>query len=400
MLITKINNNPNKNVSFGTKPMPKNIAERIFKAVKQETNINIFTHSSPDEDTVCCAKVIYNWLRKMGKSVSLSLNENDLGGLFINSANYKIKKNNQQNSDLLFLLDFNSPVRIPKGYTIDSKSAQNKVIGLDHHEVDKNSLLDGNSYIDTESKSCSGIVFRFFEALGIPLAKKDMENLYCGILSDYKKIKYISYTQDQNNKSVLVKSKALLDDKNSLEVLDRVESSLSPRSKSKIYAHLDVLANLTAEEKAFKDSLPSMVQVTPNGKLAYVIISPDNKQWMSLGCDETRNSIILSDLRQRLINNNLDSENFTAKQKEQLKNIKGTIVFYRESPESGSIYKMSLLSKDDYTMRLISYIKTHLNPELVAGGHSERAGGSINSCAPKDVNQFINNFLIAADKVK
>lgn len=398
LLIGQVEKTRNK-PSFGTRPIPKEVAARIYSRLVKERNIDIFTHSSPDEDTICCAKVMYNWLKKMGKSVSICVNKNETKGLFINPGNFNIGGNSSDNSTLALLLDFNSTTRIPKGYKINREVAQDKILGFDHHETDKNTILDTNSYIDVNSKSCAGILFRFFEACGIKLNKIDYKNLYCGLISDYKKGKLVNFIRDKNV-SKLVKLPNLYKDKYAADVLEKIESKLTPKGMAKIYKHLDVLANLTAEERKFVANIEQNVKITPNGKLGYIIIEPENKQWKRLGCDTSRNSIILSDLRLRLINNKLDSGNFSHEQKTRLKNIEGVIIFYREEKNKKSAYKMSISSKDDYAIRLINYIKKEINKNLNAGGHSERAGGSIPSCSEKEVKEFINNFIIASEKVR
>lgn len=393
-----ISNNKN-NVSFGAKPIPKTVLKTFEQKLANVKTVDIYSHSSLDEDTINSTKVIYNWLKKLGKEVSICADTKETKGLFFKlSKHYKIKKDMTQKPDLSFLVDFNSLQRAPKDYLGSLKSNLNNLIGLDHHDSVSDTVLKKNAYIDNKSHSCSGIVYRFFEGLNVKLKKADLESLYCGMLSDYKKSKLISISSSPDGLK-LNKLPKLYENKNSTEVLEKLESKLDQKSKAKILKHLDVLSNLSPKEKIFRESLSSRVQVTKNGELAYLIIEPNDKQWRALGMDNTRTSDIIADFRSRLITPENDAC-FSPELKNKLKKVKGAIIFYRNSEKADSSYKMSIHSKDDYAKRLIDGVKANLNPDLIAGGHADRAGGKVNSCQKSDVDKFINDFLTAAENLK
>jgi nanoRNase/pAp phosphatase (c-di-AMP/oligoRNAs hydrolase) len=392
----RLSNNKSR-VSFGAKPIPQEVVKSFEQKFLSAKTISLYSHSSLDEDTINSSKVIYRWLKKLGKDVSLCFNENETGGLFFKkSKNYKIKTDLTEKSGLDFFVDFNSAERVPKHYmgTFNPKTT----IGFDHHTVTKTTILGRDGYIDDQSRSCSGIVYRFFEGIGVKLKKADLESLYCGMLSDYKKSKLISIRNTPDGHK-LNKLQKLYEDTYSNEVLEKIESKLGPKSKEKILKHLDTLSGLTVKDKKFIKNIESKVQVTSNGELAYVAIDPADKGWKAVGMDNTKTSEMLSDLRSRLINPENDPS-FSLELKNKLRDVKGAIVFYRAAETADSSYKMSIHAKDNYAERLINYIKNNLNPDLIAGGHPDRAGGKIRNCEKTNVDKFVNDFLVAAEAMK
>lgn len=391
--ISSFNTNKNKPV-FGAKPIPVDVANKIkLKLLNPKVKtVDIYCHVSPDEDTISSMKVMSNWLNKYKKRVSICVNLKEAKNLYFKSSKYNIKKDGRK-ADMSLILDFNGEERLPKHYLKTfKKNKEDKIIGFDHH-AKTDTLIQGDLYIDNTAKSCCGTIYRFFESIGEKLKKKDLKSLYCGMLSDYSKSKLVEISEAK-----LTKLPALKEDKNSGEVLEKIEAGLSEKEKSKIYKHLDVMSNLTQREKEFNKKILDSIQVTPNGKLAYVIIPANDKQWRLLGMDNTRTSTIIGDLRKKLLDPDLQS-GFSLKQKESIQNINGAIVFYRVNDKTESAYQMSITTKDNYAKKLINYIKKNLNPTLDAGGHPNRMGGRVHSIEEQSIKEFINNFLVAAEKV-
>ena len=69
------------------------------------------------------------------------------------------------------------------------------------------------------------------------------------------------------------------------------------------------------------------------------------------------------------------------------------IAFYRKDDE----YRMSIHSRSNSAIRLIDYVKENLNPDIIAGGHADRAGGKIDSVSKKDTMKFVNDFIKASE---
>ena len=77
-------------------------------------------------------------------------------------------------------------------------------------------------------------------------------------------------------------------------------------------------------------------------------------------------------------------------------NIDAVAVFY---PTNSGNYKMSIQTKEDYAKQIIDNIKTTTCPEIVAGGHENRSGGSIESLDTQKCHEWVNLFVNSADKI-
>jgi hypothetical protein len=206
-----------------------------------------------------------------------------------------------------------------------------------------------------------------------------------------------------NGKDIVVRTNEIKKFPQTKELLDKIESQLSPDKRDKIISHLNIMANLTPEEADFHKKLVSkMVQFTKNGKLAYIIIEPENQEWKKLGQDNIITSTILSNVRKRLLENSPNDKLIPDNLRKKLSKVKGVIIFYRGEEKdtlSDEIYRMSIHSKNKYAKKLIKFIKNNLDSKIVAGGHSNRAGGRIFSIKPDDCNAFISKFLFAAENL-
>lgn len=373
-----------KSVSFKAKPIPTKIALEIKNELLHESlkTIGVYSHTQPDKDTLKSQKVLANWLKRKGKEVFSFVDCDNFKD--INLRRKDIEQNYKATDKNLFL-DFSSRERLSNKFSEAATGSTQSNIGIDHH-IPTETKINGSFYIDTSAKACCAVIYRLFEAIGETLPKKDLKHLYTGILSDYSKSKLLEIQELK-----LIKFPALNENPEAKEVLEKIESKLSDKDKIQVYKDLDVLSNLTKKETAFRSKLFSEIKITTNGKLAYIIIPTEDKQWKSLGMDGMRTSTILRDVRMKTLNSRAKDE--------KTKNLKGVMVFYREKDNLNSKYNMSIHSIDNYAERLINYVKENINPSLTAGGHANRAGGDIDSIAPDKVKEFINNFLTAAENL-
>ena len=173
----------NSNISFRAKPIP----QTVINKTKQEllnpkvSTVDIYCHTSADEDTINSAKVFGNWLISKGKEVNICVAEKETKDLYFNPKDYNIKQNHKP-ANKSIILDFNAKERLPQIYsTVYEKTKANNIIGYDHHKSGDNKLK-GKFYIDDSAKSCCGVLTRFFEGLGEKLNKKDTKSLFCGMV--------------------------------------------------------------------------------------------------------------------------------------------------------------------------------------------------------------------------
>lgn len=388
-----------RNVAFSALAFPFARRNAILKAIDNANTIDIYVHAFADDDAANACKVMAEFFKSRGKKVNICIGRKGMKTLF---SKFRTRKTQTDApADLTFIVDFNAQERIPSSFRhIFYQNPREKIIGLDHH-TQAQDYVNGNIYCDPTARSCCGIVYRFLESIAMDdkISKKNLQRLYCGMLSDYTKAELITVG---NNK--LKKLETLNADANSKYVLEKIEAQLSEEQKAEVYRHLDVMSNLTQAEKAFRRQLISGIKTSPNGKLAYVEIDPHDKYWTKLGMDSYRTSTILRDLRVRLIEGVQHDNLFTDKQKEQLKNIEGAIIFYRVQRSKGDLYQMSLHTKGNYATRLITearklwYAKT-ATTHFEAGGHDNRAGGRISSYTQEDADKYVKCFVDAAENL-
>lgn len=383
----------NNGLNFGAKPISKKIinqtkAQLLDKNIKE---VDIYCHASPDEDTVNSAKVLSNWLTANNKKVNICVTDEYIDKLYFDTKKYNIKKSSN-NADMSLVVDFNSSNRMPETYKELYSNNSKKVLGFDHHLPEKDALLSKKIYIDDSARSCCSVIARFFEGMNQKLNKEDLKNLYCGMVSDYKKSKLLSIIKKDNKYSV-IQSENLIKNKNAKEVFDNIDKNLNDKEKQKILKHLDVLSNLNSDEKAFQKQVFKNMQVSPNGKLAYSVVEPNDKLWQKLGMDNPTTSEILKDFRQSVLEK--DSSKFSSKQKSMLKDVDTAIVFYRKS-DNENIYKLSIHSKSNSALDLIKKVQENYNPNLIAGGHEDRAGGKIMSIDTQNTHKLVSDFVNAS----
>ena len=166
---------------FTANVMPKNCAEHINDKLKSAKTVDIFCHTSSDEDTFNSAKAMYSYLQSQGVKPRIIVS----GG----KDNYKydtqkyniiqdtkINKNTTK-SDLALCVDFSSPNRVSSSVLKYLQGYGNKIVGFDHHNdndvITKNynkiteayaktqslpELKAQNYYIDSSAKSNCAII--------------------------------------------------------------------------------------------------------------------------------------------------------------------------------------------------------------------------------------------------
>lgn len=434
-MISKISNygTHNKNrskLTFGAKIIEPKLGNKIEKTLFSTKNVDIYLHEIADYDTADAAIYMYNQYETRGIKAFLCADKKELIGLGIDPKNYRIKKKNSKPSEAALLLDHNGSDKVAKLYQKLLRKTK-KVWEIDHHPETEFTLKNELSYIDTTAKSCCSILYRLAESTKQKLSELDLKKLYQGIASDFEKSKRIKFESTPDG-SKIVRLPAIDIDKNSAQVLDRVENLLPTKDRININNKLDIISNLTPIEKDFRKSIASAVKVTPNGKLAYVVISPEDKElfnkWQEVGMDNPRSSNIMGDLRRRLINGVESDDLFTAKQLEKFKNsdgkidIKGAIIFYPTAKDGNTrkSFQFSVHSKKDtkFCKKWTEYVKKayktkeeenssifnifsmNKKHKLDAGGHDDRSGGRIYTYNKKSCQNLIDSFLEAAQNVE
>ncbi|MBQ7764873.1 DHH family phosphoesterase [bacterium] len=362
------------NISFSANPINKSQALYLQKKLSKANFVDIICHNSSDEDTVACARALKWLLIKLNKESRIITDNIDT---------FELKKDSKGLIDLskeslpttkpdtVVCVDFSSFTRVKEDVKKYINSAKT-ILCIDHHcdgdisdnireinncltpeEIENLSPVD--FYVDSSAKSCSSIVLKLFQTLKINIPNKIKELLFCGMTDDLRKNEYLKY----NETLTPVLTEKMMNDKITLNIYKELENEILPKRKNDIIKHLNVLASLNQDEKKFQERLFKDMKTTKNGKFAYVIIPPNDEQWHKLGGDNAKTSGIMGNFRTTVLDKN--------------KYIDSIAVFYQD--KNG--YRISIHSKNNNVINLFNHIKETLNPDLQAGGHEDRGGGTI-----------------------
>lgn len=399
MIINKVNKVCQPN--FTANVMPKNCAEYIDNKLKQAKTVDIFCHTSSDEDTFNSAKAMYSYLSSEGIKPRIIVS----GGkdcFNYDTSKYNIIQTSEindktQKADMAFCVDFSSSTRAVPNVLKYIQSYGKNIVGIDHHNdkdiitKDYNKItqayakiqdmpkLDGKDYyIDSSAKSNCAIISRFFDAIGHKMTHDEAKSLFVGMFDDMAKDGVVV----QKSLNITVNDLKANDNGNSKEVFKNVLGKLNIFDKLEVFKHFFNKTKITPKEEIFKQGLNDRTQYTNNGKMAYIVINPDDNEWNTLGKDCEHTKIILGDYRKQMLSKNKD--------------LKAVAVFYPSSEKD--VYKMSILTKEDYAKQIIDDIKKTV-PDLTAGGHENRSGGSIVTDSTEKYFQWVNHFTNSAEKI-
>lgn len=176
----------------------------VKELIRNAQQITITTHHKPDGDALGSSLGFYNYLKALGKTVTVvspSEFPDFLGWMkgskevidFIRSP--KIATEQLNKSDLIFCLDFNDPRRAEKMQPVLMQSTAKKIL-IDHH-LHPVSFCD-YTFSYPETCATAEIIYHLFIALGdekfidVDIA----ECLYAGIVTDSGSFRFSSVTPD------------------------------------------------------------------------------------------------------------------------------------------------------------------------------------------------------------
>ena len=405
--------NINSNIYFRANKIPKLQAEYINNRLLSSKSTDIFCHIATDEDSFNSAKIMYDYLSSNGVKPRILCNNSKENYGFdekkydiVDLAKSPVPKNRAETA---ICIDFSEPVRI-RGRALKYLHTfpQADVFCIDHHNCDKpiiesniihksfeqepKIITPKNGYMDTTARSAASILVRFFEALNIPMSSQQIDSAYCAMVDDMNKANLLSINNGQ-----IVKSAALIKDKNADDVFKMVSGNISEDKKREILSHLDVLSHLSGQEQAFRENLFKKIMISDNKKFAYAIIEPNNKDWQKIGGDNSITSKILRDFRLRVLSHKNADKYINAEQIKKLQEVEAAAVFYPDY-KTGR-YRISIHSNKDFAMKIIDYNRAHYNMDLTAGGHEDRAGGSVQSLDEDVCSKWINAFILSAQNI-
>ncbi len=385
--------------AFQANKMTKQEAKCISNALLNSSSVDIVCHDTTDLDSANSALLMWEYLKQKGINSRIILAQN-LGTLKLRNENCNIVQANTINpnekSNTALCVDFSQYDRVSDNVAQMIKNAD-KVVCIDHHKKQNmfddaielsSPVLDDSlpketsmHYIDSSAKSATSVVYRFLEALGEEIDENRAYDILSGLTSDCVKKSII---ECDGKTGTITPKKALMEDKNAFEVYQNVEKKVSEKNKQKIAKAIDITANLTPDEQNFYDSLYKRVKLSPDKKVAYVEIPPDDEAWLKLGGDNSRTSTILNRFRQNILN------------KTEGENPKVAITFY----EANKIYRYSIHTNGEslnsfYDNALKEFKNKY--PKFSTGGHETRGGGKIDTVDKDTCSDFAKDIIQKLD---
>ncbi|MHC1779021.1 MAG: bifunctional oligoribonuclease/PAP phosphatase NrnA [Bacteroidales bacterium] len=169
-------------------------AAHFQELINSAQNIAIISHTNPDGDAMGSVTGMKNFLKLMGRKVSvvlpdifpeyLSFLDNDKS-ILIYEHNRDDSEKNLQNSDLIIALDFNQLKRADSLEKEVTASTAKKIL-IDHHPDPQEDIFD-LIISDTSVSSTCEIIYRLVKTLNGNDEKIDLsvaESLYVGMMTD------------------------------------------------------------------------------------------------------------------------------------------------------------------------------------------------------------------------
>lgn len=152
-----------------------------IKIIKRAKNIALFSHSSPDPDTVGSVIGFYNALIKLGKNVDLFCADKIPESYFFleDTIKFNEKSFNKENYDLLIAVDIASSHMFGE-FENDFMSHKN-TLRIDHHQ--KGELQAKHNVVEIYS-ACAILIYKIVEKLRVKIDKKIATPLYLAICGD------------------------------------------------------------------------------------------------------------------------------------------------------------------------------------------------------------------------
>lgn len=169
-----------------------NFSKEILESKNLINKCNSFivaSHVDPEGDAIGSSLALYFALRNMGKKVCV-YNESPLPKIlnFLPGSDMIVSDiYSADEYDCIFIVDCGDIERVGK---LSKKLEKLRIINIDHHSTNTNF---GHINIINRSASATGeVIFKFLEAIDIPITKEIAINLYTAILVDTGSFRYAS----------------------------------------------------------------------------------------------------------------------------------------------------------------------------------------------------------------
>ena len=172
-----------------------NLEKTLFKEICNSNKVIIVSHNHMDFDALASSTALAEIVKSYGQEAYIVTNDNidnmkdNFRSMFYEVRNkYNIINSEQlakiqDSNDLVILTDVNSIKRTPlKNY--NNFDMFNKIIVIDHHELDDEVVNTDNLFVNQEISSASEILFTVFKKLDIYIEQDLAQRLLAGIYQD------------------------------------------------------------------------------------------------------------------------------------------------------------------------------------------------------------------------
>ncbi|MFH1269852.1 MAG: bifunctional oligoribonuclease/PAP phosphatase NrnA [Candidatus Omnitrophota bacterium] len=168
--------------------------KKLVASLRKNKSFLITTHTNMEGDALGSELAFYGILKKLGKKAVI-VNDDALpyGYAFLPNIDKIIKyKDNLKEIkfDCFVALDCSDLNRTGEVYRLNTK--QKPIINIDHH-ISNDKFGDVN-WIEPRASSCSEMVYKLHNALGLPMDRDTAILLYTGILTDTGSFRYTNTT--------------------------------------------------------------------------------------------------------------------------------------------------------------------------------------------------------------
>lgn len=324
----------------------KNI-EELKSFLSTPKNIVIVGHRNPDGDAVGSTLALQHYFIKKGHNPTVVMpNEYPefLHWLPSNGKMYKFDKQNKQskreinNSDIIFLLDFNALHRVGSDMQNTLEAYTNDFAMIDHHQQP-----DDVKYMYSDTSICSTceMVYHFIDMMNdVDLIDKEMATcIYTGIMTDTGSFRFRSTTSTTHRIIADLIDKGAENDKIHNNVYD-----------ANSYGRLLLLGQAL-----------SNLQIFPEYKTAFITLTNEEKKKFNYEKGDTEGVV-----------------NYAL----SLKGIIFAAIFIED--EEQGIVKISFRSKGKFSVN--QFARNHFN----GGGHDNAAGGRSEVSLEETIANFTN----------
>ena len=261
--------------------------DKIAKEIEKAQSISIYTHVSPDCDTLSCALALRCALISIGKSVDVYSVDPVPSTLKILHGAECITLPEKKIHELSIAVDCDSLERV--GNAMRSFLSSKVKIAIDHHKTHKK--FADITLVDTNVSACAEIIYEFLNHIGL-LTRAIAELLFAGIVTDSGCFQFPSTSANSHT----IASELMTFDIDAGQIIYDVFKKTSKNkfmlenvvlNKCKFYED-DQIAIITFTEEDFKqtntslnDTLGTIVKVIDidSVKIAYAISEASTKSY-------------------------------------------------------------------------------------------------------------------------